>query len=100
MVKALAHGVPLVVVPLGRDQNDVAARVAASGAGIRLSPSASEQKIVAALRRVLDEPSYGEAARRIADAIATDTERDLAVDEIEARAGAQTPPLPSGMARR
>lgn len=84
--KALANGVPLVVVPLGRDQNDVAARVAASGAGIRLKPSASEAAIAAAVRRVLVEPSYGRAAHRIADAIAIDLGRDRAVDEIEMRA--------------
>jgi MGT family glycosyltransferase len=93
--KALASGVPLVVVPLGRDQNDVAARVAASGAGIRLKPSASEEAIAAAVQRVLSEPSYGQAARRIADAIATDLERDHAVEEIELRAGGQTSEGPS-----
>ncbi|GAA2058092.1 glycosyltransferase [Williamsia deligens] len=36
--KALAHGVPLVVVPFGRDQRDVAVRVEAAGVGVRLLP--------------------------------------------------------------
>jgi UDP:flavonoid glycosyltransferase YjiC (YdhE family) len=35
--KALAHGVPVCVVPWGRDQLDVAARVEEAGAGVRLS---------------------------------------------------------------
>lgn len=35
--KALANGVPVVVVPFGRDQNEVAARVVHADAGVRLS---------------------------------------------------------------
>jgi UDP:flavonoid glycosyltransferase YjiC (YdhE family) len=35
--KALAHGVPVCVVPWGRDQLDVAAHVEEAGAGLRLS---------------------------------------------------------------
>ncbi len=34
--KALAHGVPVCVVPFGRDQHEVARRVQISGAGVRL----------------------------------------------------------------
>jgi MGT family glycosyltransferase len=34
--KALAHGVPVVAVPFGRDQREVARRVEVSGAGVRL----------------------------------------------------------------
>lgn len=36
--KALARGVPVVAVPYGRDQLEVARRVEAAGAGTRLSP--------------------------------------------------------------
>ena len=35
---ALAHGLPLVCLPIGRDQPDNAARVEWHGAGLRLSP--------------------------------------------------------------
>jgi MGT family glycosyltransferase len=35
--KALSKGVPVVVVPFGRDQHEVAARVVAADAGVRLS---------------------------------------------------------------
>ena len=44
-MKALAAGVPLVCIPMGRDQNDTAARVVHHGAGVRLSPGASASKI-------------------------------------------------------
>jgi UDP:flavonoid glycosyltransferase YjiC (YdhE family) len=38
LMKALAHGLPLVCIPLVGDQPDNAARVVAHGAGIRLEP--------------------------------------------------------------
>jgi len=59
-----------VCLPMGRDQNDTAARVVFAGAGLRLKPSASERRIGAAVERVLGEPSYGAAAKRLAQAIA------------------------------
>ena len=37
--KALAHAVPVVAVPFGRDQPEVARRVEVAGAGVRLPPA-------------------------------------------------------------
>jgi UDP:flavonoid glycosyltransferase YjiC (YdhE family) len=76
--------VPLVCLPMGRDQLDVAARVVHRGAGVRLDPAAEPPAIAAALTKVLNEPAYREAAQRIADAIAEETSSDKAVEEIEA----------------
>jgi UDP:flavonoid glycosyltransferase YjiC (YdhE family) len=70
-MKGLAAGVPLVCLPMGRDQNDTAARVVHAGAGVRLSPRASARRIAAAIGRVLDDGSYRRAAARLARAIAT-----------------------------
>lgn len=81
-LKSLAAGVPIVCVPMGRDQLDVAARVAASGAGVRVRGGRSSA-ITAATRRVLEDPAFRTAARRMADAIAGEAEPDLAADEIE-----------------
>ena len=83
-IKALAAGVPLVCLPMGRDQLDVAARVVHAGAGLRLEPSAAPEEIAAAARRVLADDSYRRAAERIAAVIAEETATDLAVAEIEA----------------
>jgi MGT family glycosyltransferase len=82
-IKALAAGVPLVCLPMGRDQLDVAARVVHHGAGLRLDPSVEPGEIAAALRRVLDEPGHRRAAERIAAVIADETATDRAVEEIE-----------------
>jgi MGT family glycosyltransferase len=82
-IKALAAGVPLVCVPMGRDQLDVAARVVHRGAGVRLDAAAEPFMIAAALRDVLGDPAYRERAERIAAVIAQETAHDGAVEEIE-----------------
>lgn len=86
VMRALAHGLPLVCLPQGRDQNDVAARVCWHGAGLRLRPHASAAKIRAALHRMLREPSFREAAQRLRRAIQADLSADRAVAELEAMA--------------
>ncbi|HEX6653757.1 MAG TPA: glycosyltransferase [Thermoleophilaceae bacterium] len=83
VIKSLAAGVPVVAMPLGRDQLDNAARVAHHGAGLRLKPKASSQAIARAVRRVLDEPSYRANAERLAAAIAAETAEDRAAEELE-----------------
>ena len=80
----LAAGVPLVCLPMGRDQLDVAARVVHAGAGLRLEPAAAPEEIAAAARSVLADGSYRRAAERIAAAISEETATDLVVAEIEA----------------
>ena len=82
-IKALATGVPIVGLPMGRDQFDIAARLVHRGAGIRVDASAPPEAIAAASRLVLGDTSYREAARRIARAIAEDTADDRAVKEVE-----------------
>ena len=83
VIKSLAFGVPLLCLPVGRDQPDTAARVVACGAGLRLRPGARSAAIASALDRILSEPDFPKAAGRIAEAIAADRQRDLAVEEIE-----------------
>ena len=83
VIKALAAGVPLVVAPLGRDQPDNAARVVHAGAGLRVSRKASAADLRNALGRVLDEPRYRIAARRMAATLAAERDEGLVVDELE-----------------
>jgi len=97
VIKALAHGVPLVCMPVGRDQPDTAARVVASGAGLRLRPGAGAGAIARALGSVLEDTRYRAGAERMAAAIAADRERDLAVAEIEALAGDAAARPPAGI---
>ncbi len=83
VIKSLAYGVPLICLPVGRDQPDTAARVAACGAGIRLRPGARSAAIASAVRKILSEQDYRNAAGRMSAAIAADREHDLAVHEVE-----------------
>ena len=82
-VKALGAGVPMVAMPLGRDQLDIAARAAYTGAALKISPKAKPGKIADAVRTVLGDASYREAARRAARTIAAERERDAAADALE-----------------
>jgi UDP:flavonoid glycosyltransferase YjiC (YdhE family) len=93
VMKALAAGVPLVCLPMGRDQLEVAARVVALGAGVRLRPGASTAAIARAVRTVLEDPSYRSAARRMAQTLAQEARTDHAVAELEGLAARPGPVL-------
>jgi MGT family glycosyltransferase len=85
VLKALAAGVPLVCMPLGRDQKDNTVRVLRLGAGVRVNKRQGPDGIAAAVHRVLEQPSYGQAARRFAANLATEAaEGPNAVQEAEA----------------
>jgi MGT family glycosyltransferase len=87
VMRALAHRVPLLCVPMGRDQDDNAARVAARGAGLALTPAAaSAEAIRAALRGLLGEPGFPDAARRLGAAVAAEAASPAVVEELEALA--------------
>ncbi|WP_432261904.1 nucleotide disphospho-sugar-binding domain-containing protein [Cupriavidus sp. TMH.W2] len=70
IMRSLRHGVPLVILPMGRDQNDNAARVDYHGAGLRLDPSAPPHMLGEAVRRVISEPGFAERALALGRAIA------------------------------
>lgn len=84
---ALAHGVPLVCLPMGRDQLDVAARVVHAGAGLRLSPKVGERRIAAAVREALARPELGQNAERLGRAIRDEISADRGVAELVRLAG-------------
>ena len=68
VVRALAHGVPLVCVPMGRDQNDMAARVVYHGLGERLRlKEMSAFELGRLIDRVLSDPSYSARARLMSE---------------------------------
>jgi MGT family glycosyltransferase len=83
VMAALAHGVPLLCLPMGREQHDNAARVAACGAGRVLTTEADVGEIAQAIRAMLAAPEYRTAARHMAATIALHDGREAAVDELE-----------------
>ena len=66
---SLAHGVPLVCIPQGRDQTLNAERVAATGVGIHVRPGSPAAAIAEAVIAVLGDGSYRAAAAEFAGRI-------------------------------
>jgi len=80
--KALAAGVPVGVVPVGRDQAEVGRRVEASGAGLMLSPKRlSPDRLRAAVVHAI---TLKAAAAALASRMAAEGGASLAVDRLEA----------------
>jgi UDP:flavonoid glycosyltransferase YjiC (YdhE family) len=90
---ALADGVPLVVAPLFADQGRNAERVATVGAGLALPMPASIDAagdldgLGSMVARVLEEPSFGAVARRVAASARALPHVDAASAVLEAIAG-------------
>lgn len=85
--KALAAGVPVVVVPCGRDQPETARRVEYARAGVRLAPRRlSPGRLLRAVRAALE---LREGARRVSRAYAAAGGAVAAAEEIE-RLGSST----------
>jgi UDP:flavonoid glycosyltransferase YjiC (YdhE family) len=67
--KTLLAGVPLVTVPGGGDQWEMANRVVRQGSAVLVRPLTAEA-LATAVREVLSSPSYREAAQRAGASIA------------------------------
>lgn len=84
VMAALAHGVPLLCMPMGREQSDNAARVTACGAGIVLRAEADSAEIRDAVTQILSSDDYQRGATRMAEIIARENGLDNAIKELEA----------------
>lgn len=84
VLRALGHQKPLLILPLGRDQNDNAIRVTSRGAGLTLTPRSTADEIRATVQRLLNDPSFGKAARELGAVIRGDINGKALVQEIEA----------------
>jgi MGT family glycosyltransferase len=84
VMAALAHGVPMVCIPMGRDQYHVAERVASVGAGLVVDRDSAADVIGRALSEVLDCPGFRQHAEEIRRAIDTTVQSDAAMHELEA----------------
>jgi UDP:flavonoid glycosyltransferase YjiC (YdhE family) len=87
VIRSLAAGVPLLCMPMGRDQNDNAARVVARGVGLRLSSKSSMKSIRNGVREILESPRYREKAREMGKVIANDARNSSVVQILEEVAG-------------
>ena len=83
VMAALAHGVPMVCMAMGRDQEINAARVEALGAGLALPIDAGVSELGQAVAEVLHAPTYREAARRLQSQVASAPGAAGGADELE-----------------
>ena len=84
-MRALAHGVPLLILPMHSilDQPMIGKAVAAARAGLVLSKTASPQEIRSAVRSLLQDPSYRHAAGAIGARLRSRNGAIAAADEVE-----------------
>jgi UDP:flavonoid glycosyltransferase YjiC (YdhE family) len=95
VIGALAHGLPMVLIPMGADQPHNAARCADLGiAQVLDAVEATPESVRAAVATVLADPGYRRAAERLRDEIASLPEPAHAVALLE-RLAAERRPLVS-----
>jgi len=86
VIKALAAGLPQLVIPLGRDQPNNAARVTHHGVGLRLRPQDPADVIAAAVGRLLDDDGIARRAGDLGATVRAEGTHSTAVDQLEALA--------------
>ncbi|HEY2572000.1 MAG TPA: nucleotide disphospho-sugar-binding domain-containing protein [Solirubrobacteraceae bacterium] len=98
--KALSAGVPVVVVPFGRDQIETARRVELAEAGVRLHPRRlTPDRLVSAVHDAIERrPGAARVQRVFADAggaaAAADAIEQIASPAVTRRPAEPTPPAP------
>ena len=83
VLKSLAAAVPIVCVPLGRDQGENAAHIEWHGAGVRVQPTGAPGEIASAVEHVLSEPRYKSVADRLKTNIQSEIAENIAIRELE-----------------
>ena len=83
VMKALSHGLPLVCLPMGRDQNDNAIKIQHHGCGMALSAKAGPEKIRKAVLHILSEGAFRKAAAGFQKEIRANDQKHLMWREIE-----------------
>lgn len=79
----LCFGVPMLCMPMGRDQPFNAARAAELGAAGVLDPSASVDEVRNAIEHILADEQMTSTCRELARRMAVETRLDLAVSTLE-----------------
>jgi len=83
VMRALSNGVPMLCMPMGRDQGDNAAKVVFHGVGIKISPKSDANKISSAVKKIMDNMDYKKNARTLGAKILEDSKKNNIVFELE-----------------
>jgi len=82
IMRALSFGLPLLCLPMGRDQNDNAAKVAFHECGLRLSSRSGPEEIKRAVLKILSDRTYKQQAEIFRKNIVNESERNSDIEEI------------------
>jgi zeaxanthin glucosyltransferase len=84
-LEALAHGVPMVAVPVGFDQPGIASRIAHHGVGefVGMDETLTVERLTGLIRKVMGDPAYQQRANDLKQAIAATDGLNLAADIVE-----------------
>lgn len=85
VMKTVLAGVPMVVMPHGRDQPDTAVRVSERGAGLTVAKNASVPVIAEAVTEALTSPAYSRSAERLGRRVREDIDHSMLLEELEFR---------------
>jgi zeaxanthin glucosyltransferase len=87
-LESLSSGVPMLALPITNDQPGVAARIANKKVGAVMSPDqSSPENFVTAIKRVLEDYTFRDNARRVQEAIRRADGLAIAVDTLETAFG-------------
>jgi UDP:flavonoid glycosyltransferase YjiC (YdhE family) len=84
VMAGVGHGVPMLCVPMGRDQPAVAARVEELGLGVAMPADARTDELAAAISRSLEDSEMSKRAQRFANALTHHAGLSRAVEIVEA----------------
>lgn len=65
IIRALSCGLPIICLPMGRDQGDNAIKVAIKGCGIKLSPKSTPNRIQNAVKQILRDNQFEINAKKM-----------------------------------
>ncbi|QEO15496.1 glycosyltransferase family 1 protein [Agromyces intestinalis] len=91
VIKALAAGVPMLCLPIGRDQPDNAARAARHGVAIVRPARSDVATIATAVVELLADPSYRTAAQALGERIRAEIDSGRLLTELEGLPEASRP---------
>ncbi len=87
LAKSLTHGVPVVTIPGGGDQWELANRVSRIGVGELVRPVTADT-VTGAVRTVLDDPGYADRAASVAASARGTVDPVTVIDRVLGRSGA------------
>jgi len=83
IMRSLQHGVPLICMPMGRDQDNNAVKVKYHGCGLKLKPGSSSEKIKKAMQKILKDNLFKTNAQSFQEELKDKTHQHKMIDKIE-----------------